>query len=259
VSTRPVLLVTNDDGIHAPGLEALAEGLSTIGDVWVVAPREERSAASHALSLRRPIRVERLDERRSSVDGTPADSVLLAVSQLLPVRPSLVAAGINHGPNLGDDVNYSGTVAAAMEATILGIPALAVSLANRPAERFGVAVEVGVGLARRILARGLPRGAMLNVNVPDLERERILGVKVVRLARRTYEDMIAEEADADGAVRYRIGNGRPLCERADDTDCAAIEEGWVTVTPLRLDMTHHAELETIRGWALDLPELGRVP
>jgi 5'-nucleotidase len=244
--------VTNDDGVQAGGLAALAAALRDVGDVWVVAPVSERSASSHALTLRHPIHVEWLDPRRVGVDGTPADGVLLAVRKLLKTRPSLVISGINHGPNLGDDVNYSGTVAAAMEATILGIPAVAISLARRGSANFDPAASFAVSLATQVLERGLPAGCMLNVNVPDIPAEDIRGVKVTRLARRTYQDMIKEQPDGPGRVAYWIGDGRPISEDAEDADCTAIAQGWITVTPLRLDMTDHAFLEDVRKWDIEL-------
>lgn len=258
MSVQPVLLVTNDDGIDAEGLTAVADVLGSAGEVWVVAPETERSAASHALTLRRPIAVEPVGVRRFAVRGTPADAVLLAVKKLIPTRPAIVVSGINHGPNLGDDVNYSGTVAAAMEGTILGIPSLAVSLTDRSATTFDLAAGFTMRLVRRILEAGLPNGCMINVNVPNLPRDQIRGVKVTRLGRRTYEDMIREDGGDGKRKCYWIGDGRPLCEAADDTDSAAIAEGWITATPLGLDMTDHAALDEVRGWALDLPEPDRV-
>ncbi|MCK4546988.1 MAG: 5'/3'-nucleotidase SurE [Candidatus Eisenbacteria sp.] len=242
------MLVTNDDGIHAQGLATLARALEALGEVWVVAPDSERSASSHALTLRRLIQVRWLDSRWASVDGTPVDSVMLAVRKLLKERPSLVVSGINPGPNLGDDVNYSGTVGAAMEATILGIPAIAVSLARRESTRFDPSADYAVLLAREVLAEGLPKGCMLNVNVPDLPPGEIRGTKVTRLARRTYQDMIREEPVGPGSTAFWIGDGRPISEDAEDADCTAIAQGWITVTPLQLDVTDHAYLETLRGW-----------
>jgi 5'-nucleotidase len=258
VSEKPVILVTNDDGVQAGGLAALAASLDDVGEIWVVAPGSERSASSHALTLRRPIRVEWLAERRVSVEGSPADGVLLAVRKLLKTRPALVVSGINHGPNLGDDVNYSGTVAAAMEATILGIPAFAISLARRGSANFNPAARFARSLATRVFENGLPAGCMLNVNVPDLPVEEIRGVKVTRLARRTYQDMIKEQPDGPGRTAYWIGDGRPISEDAEDADCTAIAQGWITVTPLRLDMTDHDFLENVRQWGFELPQAGRT-
>ncbi len=258
MSGHPILLLTNDDGIQAKGLECLAGSLKALGDVWITAPNRERSATSHSLTLRSPIQVDRLDGRRMTIDGTPADGVLLAVRRLMDKPPDIVVSGINHGPNLGDDVNYSGTVGAAMEATILGIPSFAISLADRKGTDFEAAAAFASTLARRILSGGLPRGCMLNVNVPNIPRGRIRGVKVTRLGRRTYQDMINEHPDGPRGKRFWIGDGRPVCERSEDTDCRAIEEGWITVTPLRLDMTDHDRLELFEGWRLALRETDRA-
>ena len=189
-----------------------------------------------------------------TVDGTPADGVLLAVRRLMPKPPDVVVSGINHGPNLGDDVNYSGTVGAAMEATILGIPAFAISLADRRGTDFEAAAAFAQTLVKRILKVGLPRGCMLNVNVPNIPRDRIRGVKVARLGRRTYQDMINEHPDGPEGRRFWIGDGRPVCERSDDTDSRAVEEGWIVATPLRLDMTDHDRLGWFEGWRLALQE-----
>ena len=254
---RPTLLITNDDGIQAEGLRSLADALEPLGDLWVVAPQSERSASSHSLTLRHSLEVRWTAERRAAVSGSPADAVLLALDRLMPVRPDLVVSGINHGPNLGDDVNYSGTVGAAMEATVFEVPAMAVSLASWQPGRFDAAATVAAHLARRVLAEGLPAGTILNVNVPDLPPDEFRGAKVVRLARRTYKDMIREEAGPPGAARFSIGHGIPVNETGEDTDCGAVAEGWVTVTPLGLDMTAHAALEGVRSWDLDLPRPSR--
>jgi 5'-nucleotidase len=259
VRGRPILLLTNDDGIAAAGLTALSRSLEPLGELWVVAPESERSGASHSLTLRRPLAVRWLGERTAGVAGTPADAVLLAVSRLLPAKPDLVVSGINHGPNLGDDVNYSGTVGAAMEGVILGVPGLAVSLASRSSDRFELAAACGALLARRILGAGLPPGCMLNVNVPDLPRAEVRGLRVVRLARRTYEDMIREEPGPGDMTSYSIGNGHPVDEDGEGTDCRAIAEGYVTVTPLGLDMTDHDRFDGLREWVPGLFEPGRVP
>jgi len=258
VAKPPIILLTNDDGIHAAGLTHLAESLGTWGDLWVAAPDSERSATSHSLTLKSPIHVDWLDDRHISIHGTPADSVLLAVRRLMPTPPDIVVSGINHGPNLGDDVKYSGTVGAAMEATILKIPALAVSLADRSSRNFEAAAAVASSLAKRILETGLPEGCMLNVNVPNIAREDIRGVKVTRLGRRTYQDMVHEHPDGPDGTHFRIGDGFPVCEKTADTDCGAIEEGWITLTPLRLDMTDHDALGLFRGWDMHLPEVDRA-
>src|SRR6266508_1636695 len=177
----PVILITNDDGIHAAGLTALARALEELGEVWIVAPDREQSAVGHALTLHRPLRVERLGERKLSVNGTPSDCVNLGVLGILPEPPVLVVSGINHGSNLGDDVTYSGTVSAAMEGTLLGVPSIAVSLADGGDQ--SVAAEVARLIALRVLVTGLPKKTLLNVNVPEGPPR---GIRLTRLGHRVY-------------------------------------------------------------------------
>ncbi len=239
-----VLLVTNDDGVHASGLAALARALDELGEVYVLAPEREQSACGHALTLHRPLRPERLGERRFSVNGTPSDCVNLGVLGFVPERPVLVVAGVNHGSNLGDDVTYSGTVAAAMEGTLLGVPSIAVSVAN------GGDVDTAATLARmlvtRVLVTGLPRKTLLNVNVPAGEPR---GVRLTRLGHRVYSDKIVEQTDPRGRTHYWIGAGAPEWEELAGTDMGAIHEGYVSVTPLHLDLTNHRALDELT----DLP------
>src|ERR1700704_4721519 len=208
-----VILVTNDDGVHAPGLAALASALDELGDVYVVAPDREQSAVGHALTLHRPLRVTTIGERRFSVNGTPSDCVNLAVLGLLPERPILVAAGINHGSNLGDDVTYSGTVSAAMEGTLLGVPSIAVSLVE--GDEFAEAARGARQGAMRVLVSGLPSMTLLNVNVPAGVPK---GVRLTRLGHRVYSGKIVEQADPRGRAHYWIGAGPPEWETLDGTD-----------------------------------------
>lgn len=241
---RPIILVSNDDGIHAPGLLALAEALEAVGTVYVVAPDRERSTVGHALTLHRPLRAEQLAARRYRVNGTPSDCVNLGILGILPSRPSLVLAGINHGGNLGDDVTYSGTVSAAMEGTLLGIPSVAISLASDGEDGLRGAAGFGAALVALILSKGMPKDTLLNVNVPAQPT----GVKVTKLGRRTYSEKVVEETDPRGKRYYWIGAGPPLWEAGDETDFAAVQKGLISVTPLHLDLTNYQALEALKGW-----------
>jgi len=239
-----VLLVTNDDGAHAEGLAALASALADLGEVYVIAPEREQSACGHALTLHRPLRVTRLRDRWFSVNGTPSDCVNLGVLGFLPEPPLLVASGINHGSNLGDDVTYSGTVSAAMEGTLLGVPSLAVSLLD--GGDFGQAGRVARLVAARLLVEGLPAKTLLNVNVPARAPR---GVRVSRLGHRVYTEKIVEQQDPRGRSHYWIGAGEPRWETLEGTDMAAVHDGFVAVTPVHLDLTNHRALTQMTDWA----------
>ena len=199
-----LILVTNDDGVHAPGLAALAEAMEPLGEVWVVAPEREQSACGHALTLHRPLRPHQWGERRFAVNGTPSDCVNLGVLGFLPERPVLVASGINHGSNLGDDVTYSGTVSAAMEGTLLGVPSIAVSLMD--GGDVATAGRVARLVAMRVLVEGLPAKTLLNVNVP---RETPRGIRFTRLGHRVYSGKVVEQNDPRGRIHYWLGGGPP--------------------------------------------------
>ena len=244
-----VLLVTNDDGVHAAGLAALAEALDSLGDVWVIAPEREQSACGHALTMHLPLRPHRLGERRFALNGTPSDCVNLGVLGFLPERPALIASGINHGSNLGDDVTYSGTVSAAMEGTLLGVPSIAVSLLDG-LDDFTAAARVARLVAMRTLVEGLPPKTLLNVNVPAGGPR---GLRFTRLGHRVYSDKIVEHVDPRGRTHYWIGTGDPTWEALEGTDMGAIHDGYVAVTPLHLDLTNHRALAVMADWpgALD--------
>lgn len=245
----PKILVSNDDGIHAPGLSRLAAALEAVGEVYVVAPDRERSAVGHALTLHRPLRVERLGPRRFSVNGTPTDCVNLGILGMLPVRPDVVVAGVNAGSNLGDDVTYSGTVSAAMEGCLLGVPALAVSLAGAgEAADYGPAARAAAELVRRLLEHRADGVLLLNVNVPP---GRPRGIRVTRLGRRVYSDEVVEQRDPRGKLYYWIGAGPPAWEVADDTDFAAVHAGYISVTPLSLDLTSYEGLRALKAWEIE--------
>jgi 5'-nucleotidase len=247
---RPLILVSNDDGIRSAGLRALAESLASVGEVVVVAPDRERSATGHSLTLTRPLRVTAVDQGWYSVDGTPTDCVMLAVMELLPRRPQLVAAGINHGSNIGDDVTYSGTVASAIEATLQGIPAFAISVAGNGTFDFAVAGTCARRVAEEVLRRGLPRDTLLNVNVPALPHDDVRGWKVTRQGRRVYSETVVRKIDPRGHTYYWIGGAAASWEPGGETDHEAVAAGWVSVTPLHLDLTNHRALAEIRDWGL---------
>jgi len=249
---RPLILVTNDDGIQSAGLRALADSLKTVGEVVVVAPDRERSATGHSLTLTRPLRVATVRPGWYSVDGTPTDCVTLAVMELLPRKPHLVAAGINHGTNLGDDVTYSGTVASALEATLQGVPAFAMSAAGDGSFDFQAASLCAGRLAKEILRRGLPRDTLLNVNVPNLPPEKLKGWAVTRQGRRVYSETVVRNVDPRGHAYYWIGGTSASWEPGRDTDHDALRNGWVSVTPLHVDLTNHRAMDVVRGWGLSL-------
>ena len=239
---RPLILVTNDDGVRAPGLRLLAEALAPLGQVEVYAPESQQSAVGHSVSLHKPLRVNALEPGWHMVDGTPTDCVMLAVRSLLGRRPDLVVSGVNPGANLGDDVTYSGTVAGAFEGMLLGLPAIAVSDVSYRPIHMGTAARVGARVAAYVLAHGLPEDTVLNVNVPDVPYEELQGVAVTRMGRRNYHDEIVRREDPRGGAYYWIGGDEPAHVRESGTDFEAIEQGQVSVTPLQRDITHHAML-----------------
>ncbi|MBD0371547.1 MAG: 5'/3'-nucleotidase SurE [Pyrinomonadaceae bacterium] len=240
------ILVTNDDGIHSDGLIKLEEALREIGDVYVVAPASEMSGASHSLTLARPLRIRRIDDRHWTVDGTPTDCVTLALHKILTdVRPDICASGINHGGNLGDDATYSGTVAGALEATILGVPGVALSLVARENFDFTESARFAVTAVRKVLKEGLPEGTLLNINIPP---GAIKGVKVTRQGLKNARPVISEHIDPRGKPYYWIGEEYFGWNTAEGTDYQAIEQGFVSVTPLRSDMTDHRALTALEPW-----------
>ena len=243
------ILVSNDDGVGAEGiavLEGIARSLSD--DVWVVAPEHEQSAAGHSLTIRRPLRVRRHADRRFSVDGTPTAAVLLGVNHILADRkPDLVLSGVNRGANLGEDVTYSGTVAAAMEATILGIPAIALSqhVAAPAAPRWSTAAHWAPDLIRRVAAAGWGRNVLINVNFPDCAAEAVTGVEVTRQGKRKIGDAILERLDPRGEPYVWIGAQRAEERDVPGTDIEAVTRGAISVTPLCFDLTHRDTMRTL--------------
>jgi len=244
----PLILVSNDDGIHSEGLTALADAVRPLGEVVVVAPDRERSAVSHALTLHRPLRVVPHGAGRHAVDGTPTDCVNLAINGILPRRPALVVSGINKGANLGDDVTYSGTVSAAMEGTLLGIPSIAVSLVGRDGYHFDPAARCAARLARWVLERGLPPDTLLNVNVPPLPAGTDpRGLALTRMGRRRYGDAIVEKLDPRGRKYYWIGGEELTFVEEEGTDFHAVSQGLISVTPIHLDLTNYKSFDALRA------------
>jgi 5'-nucleotidase len=242
------ILVTNDDGIHSPGITALAKALAAIGDVWIVAPDRERTAVAHAVTLHKPLRLNQMAPRIFSVNGTPVDCVNLALLKVMPKPPAIIVSGINRGVNLGDDVLYSGTVSAAMEGTILGVPSVAVSQEGLDKFRFDVGAIYAASVVRLVLAHGLPSETLLNVNIPNRAQRGISGVRVTCLSRRRFHNPIIEKLDPHGRKYYWIAGKRVSWSRSKDADHEAIEEGFVSITPIRLDSTHHGVLDHFRAW-----------
>lgn len=253
-----IILISNDDGIHSPGLHALVRAVADLGQVWVVAPDREQSAVGHSITIAEPIRTTDFvvggAYRSFAVSGSPADCVKLAISELLPEQPGLVISGINRGENTGISIIYSGTVSAATEGAINGIPAMAVSLDSFSHEDFGPSALVARRATLQILSDGLPDGTLLNVNVPALPSDRILGVKVIRQGQGRFKESFLKRNDPRGRTYYWMdGHKLPLNEV--DTDGTALNEGYVAVTPIHFDLTHHAALPILSGWADSLHPL----
>jgi 5'-nucleotidase len=238
-----IILLSNDDGINSDGLTALEESLKDVADIYTVAPDRAQSSMSHALTLHRPLRVHELAPRRLSVDGTPVDCVKLALTGLLPVRPDLVVSGINKGPNLGDDIIYSGTVSAAIEGALLGIPAIAVSLVTFKDFDFRAAADFSATLVKRIAENGIAPKTLLNVNVPPLAKEKLKGWRLTRMGKRHYSENIVERVDPRGGKYYWIGGDDLGFADEEGTDCKTVHEGYVSVTPLQVDLTDYKLLQ----------------
>ncbi|MFQ6133031.1 MAG: 5'/3'-nucleotidase SurE [Armatimonadota bacterium] len=251
------LLVTNDDGIGSPGLLALAEVLTDLGEVIIVAPDRERSAASHAVTLHKPLRVEPAAVPISGVrayitNGTPADCVVLGALAVIAGKPDLVASGINGGPNLGDDVTYSGTVAGAREGAIVGAPAFAVSVAGDEVTDYSFAARFSRRLAERVLATGLPADVFLNVNIPDLPPEQIEGAELTRLGRRRWDERLVKRQDPRGRDYYWLVGEPNHDGSASGSDVAAVLAGSISITPAHMDLTSHSSIAELAELTTDL-------
>lgn len=247
-----LILVSNDDGINSPGIRILARSLKKIPKtkVIVVAPEREKSAASHALTLHRPLRVEKVAPHFYSVDGTPTDAVTLAVHEILDKKPDLLVSGINRGANLGEDVHYSGTVSAAMEGAIFGIPAIAVSVVGNGRFRYDVAANFSRKLAIKVLSHGLPTGVVLNVNVPNLSTKEIQGRQVTKLGKHNYGGVIVEKFDPRGRPYYWVGGSSNQFEDRPGSDCEAFQQKKISITPIKVDLTDFNFLKKLRKWKL---------
>jgi 5'-nucleotidase len=247
-------LVTNDDGILAHGMDVLERAAQALGDVWVVAPDREQSATSHSLTVHHPLRPVRRDERRWQVDGTPTDCVMLAVEALMPARPDFVLSGVNHGQNLGEDVLYSGTVAAAMEGLAMGVPSIAFSFAGGELRADKAKLDEQVDLITQLLRHftslpSFPKHTLLNVNLPPVSGADVRGVRLTRLGRRVFSESLQAMRDPWGQQIYWIGGGSATWDDSiQDSDNRAIQDGCVSVTPLHLDLTHVTALDQSATW-----------
>ena len=242
------ILLSNDDGYFAPGLATLAEALSKVAEITVVAPERDRSGASNSLTLDRPLMVRKSHLGFLYVNGTPTDCVHLAVTGLFEQLPDMVVSGINHGANMGDDTIYSGTVAAATEGFLLGIPALAISLAKQASGNYGAAARVAVDLVTRFQREPLRHPMLLNVNVPDLPYEQLAGYRITRLGRRHKAERVVQSTNPRGDTVYWIGAAGDAADAGAGTDFHAVASGYVSVTPLQIDLTQYAQLDLVRSW-----------
>jgi 5'-nucleotidase len=242
------ILLSNDDGYFAPGLAVLAATLSEFAQVTVVAPERDRSGASNSLTLDRPLIVRQTPNGFYHVNGTPTDCVHLAVTGLLPELPDMVISGINHGSNMGDDTIYSGTVAAATEGFLLGIPSIAVSLVNVGGENFQTAANFVADLVRRFAAKPIKEPTLLNVNVPDVKPEAIAGVEVTRLGKRHKAEDVVKAINPRNQVVYWVGAAGPAQDAGVGTDFHAVAQNRISVTPLQVDLTRYAQMDMIKNW-----------
>ena len=245
------ILISNDDGFDARGIQVLERALRPLGDVFVVAPDSEQSASSHSLTVRRPIEVKRVDGRHYRVGGTPTDCVVLALQVILDRPPDLVVGGINHGPNMGEDVTYSGTVAVAFEGTILGVPSLAFSSLQRDVADEETTGEIARRVTAYALEHGLPDGCLLNVNIPDPRVSKLKGLRITKLGSRHYENFI-EPGRGPLQSHYTIGGQTPVWRDDDGSDIAAVRLGYVSLTPLNLDLTHYRAIVDMERWRFEL-------
>ncbi len=245
------ILVTNDDGVHSYGLKALVSVMSKIGNVYVAAPVTEKSTTGHALTLHRPLRAKKIGRGQIyAVNGTPTDCVKLALNGLFKIRPDIVVSGINMGPNLGDDITYSGTVAAAIEATLQNVPAIAISVSCKSRAHFKPAQEIALKLIKHIIKHPLPSNILLNVNVPNISEKKIKGYKFTRQGKRRYGDSIVEKVDPRGEKYYWIAGDILGDEPINNSDIQAVLEHYISITPIKLDLTAYDFLKVLSKWRL---------
>ena len=246
------ILVTNDDGILAPGLSLLADVCREVGTVTVVAPDREQSGTSQSLTLHRPLRPARRPDGAWQIDGTPTDCVMLAIQALMPEGPDFVFSGVNHGPNMGEDVLYSGTVSAAMEAVTLGVPGIGISFAGNQPESMGSYRAMLVQLVRKITSvPSFPPQTLLNINLPGAAASEVRGIQVTKLGSRYFSDSLRRMTDPWGREIFWIGGGTITWTGTENADHLAVANGYVSVTPLHLDLTNYSLLETVKGWSLE--------
>lgn len=250
--STPFILISNDDGIRAEGIQVLAQEIRRFADVVVVAPDNEQSASSHSLTLHRPLRVYRHSSTEYSVDGTPTDCITLAVHEILKKKPDLIVSGINRGANLGDDVHYSGTVSAAVEGALMGIPSLAVSLVVWGDQKpyFETAAHFARKLVKKVIQEGLPKGLVLNVNVPNVSEKKIKGYAFSRLGKRNYGEVIFEKLDPRGRKYYWIGGDDRTFNDIPGSDGNRIYKKIISITPLQVDLTHYTLLDQMSEWKI---------
>lgn len=246
-SEKVRILITNDDGYHSEGIIALENALSEIGECFVVAPASEMSGASHSLTLARPLRIRQIDAHHWTVDGTPTDCVTLAINQIFSAeeRPTICVSGINHGPNLGDDATYSGTVAGAMEATILGVPGLAFSLVANRNHDFTESMKAAKEITQKAITEGIPQNTLLNINIP---KGNPLGFRITKQGLKDSRPIISEHIDPRGKPYFWIGEQRYGFHAEGGTDFEAIDENFVSITPMRTDLTNYAAIELLKSW-----------
>ncbi|MCP5269422.1 MAG: 5'/3'-nucleotidase SurE [Zoogloeaceae bacterium] len=242
------ILLSNDDGYFAPGIDHLARGLAGLGEITVVAPERDRSGASNSLTLDRPLSLRRTANGFYHVNGTPTDCVHLAVTGMLDTLPDMVVSGINHGANMGDDTIYSGTVAAATEGYLLGVPAIAVSLVSKSGGNFQTAADIARTLVTRFLAQPIKTPVLLNVNVPDVPLDQIRGIRVTRLGRRHKAEPVIKAQTPRGETVYWVGAAGEAADAGEGTDFHAVANNYVSVTPLQIDLTHTGQLSMIESW-----------
>jgi 5'-nucleotidase len=251
-----LILVSNDDGYHAEGIKVLASALKRLGRVVIVAPQWEQSGTSHSLTLYRPLRSKQIATDVYAVSGTPTDAVMIAVYCILGKKPDILISGINHGPNMGDDVTYSGTVAAAMEGTILDIPSIAISLAASnhslplTRTRFTKAASFAARLVKAVIKNGIPRSTLLNVNVPDSPKTDVKQFRFTKLGKREYRDVITEKIDPRGEPYFWIAGHYIITDKGPETDYGAVQKNLISVTPLDVDLTNRKILEELRKWKI---------
>lgn len=252
---KPTILITNDDGIYAPGILSLCNAMKTLGNVTIVAPLAEKSAVGHAITLSDPLRVSEVERDGRffgyAVNGTPADCVKLGVHCLMDQRPALVVSGINLGPNTATNIIYSGTVSAAAEGTIMGIPSIAISLTSFTTAEFDYAAEVAVLIGKKVLKNGLPAGTLLNINVPAVPKEEIKGIVVAEQGKGRYEEAFDKRIDPNNRTYYWLTGKRMILDEGDNIDDLVVMDNQVAVTPIRYDLTDYDFLKELSQWNLD--------